>query len=83
VHSTDKQIFEPFYRSPSVRDAQIHGTGLGLPLARNIAEAMGGRLTVESKLGAGSVFTLRLPSVKAGSHPVASSTAGQDAVARK
>jgi signal transduction histidine kinase len=54
-------IFDPFYRSPVVAAAQIHGTGLGLPLAKNIAEAMGGRITVVSKLGVGSVFTLHLP----------------------
>jgi signal transduction histidine kinase len=54
-------IFDPFYRSPVVAAAQIHGTGLGLTLAKNIAEAMGGRLTVVSKLGVGSVFTLHLP----------------------
>lgn len=51
-------IFEPFYRSPSV--AQIHGTGLGLPLAKSIVEAMKGRLTVTSSPGRGSVFTLHL-----------------------
>jgi signal transduction histidine kinase len=54
-------IFDPFYRSPVVAAAQIHGTGLGLTLAKNIAEAMGGSLTVVSKLGVGSVFTLHLP----------------------
>ncbi len=54
-------IFEPFFRSPSVRAAQIHGTGLGLPLARSIAEAMKGRLEVESAPGRGSRFTLHLP----------------------
>jgi signal transduction histidine kinase len=55
------QIFKPFYRSPSVLDAQIHGTGLGLAVARRIAEAMDGRLTVASRVGAGSTFTLHLP----------------------
>jgi signal transduction histidine kinase len=54
-------IFEPFYRSAAVSDAQIHGAGLGLSLARDIAEAMGGRLTVISELGRGSSFTLHLP----------------------
>jgi len=54
-------IFEPFYRSPLVAAAQIHGTGLGLPLARSIAEAMKGELTVRSVPGRGSTFTLHLP----------------------
>ena len=54
-------IFEPFYRSASVTAAQIHGTGLGLPLAKSIAEAMQGRLTVASFPGKGSTFTLHLP----------------------
>jgi signal transduction histidine kinase len=57
-------IFEPFYRSPSVRAAQIHGTGLGLPLSKSIAEAMKGRLTVSSEPGRGSTFTLYLPCVE-------------------
>ena len=56
-----QRIFEPFYRSPAVTAAQIHGTGLGLPLAKRIAEAMGGKLTVSSEPGRGSSFTLHLP----------------------
>src|SRR5262249_36688106 len=55
-----KSIFEPFYRSPAVAESGIHGTGLGLPLARKIVEAMGGRLTAESEVGKGSVFTIHL-----------------------
>ena len=54
-------IFEPFYRSPSVKAAQIRGTGLGLSLSRSIAEAMNGRLAVTSVLGGGSTFTLSVP----------------------
>jgi signal transduction histidine kinase len=59
-------IFEPFYRSPSVTAAQIHGTGLGLPLAKSIVEAMKGRVTVKSAPGRGSTFTLHLPCME---HP--------------
>jgi len=53
-------IFEPFYRSAKSVDAQIHGTGLGLAVAKRIAEAMGGRLSVTSEVDVGSVFTLHL-----------------------
>jgi signal transduction histidine kinase len=56
-----EHIFEPFYRSPQVAAAQIRGTGLGLPLARSLAEAMSGSLTVESEEGKGSTFILHLP----------------------
>ncbi len=59
-----RHIFEPFYRSTAVATAQIRGTGLGLPTARSIAEAMGGKLSVQSKLGGGSTFTLHLPAAK-------------------
>jgi signal transduction histidine kinase len=53
-------IFEPFYRSPSVRLSQIHGTGLGLALAKQVAESMGGSLDVASRPGEGTTFTLSL-----------------------
>jgi signal transduction histidine kinase len=56
-----RHIFEPFYRSPKVVEAQIHGTGLGLTVAARIAEAMGGKLSVTSQVGVGSTFTLHLP----------------------
>ena len=55
-----KHIFDPFYRSPAVAGSNIHGTGLGLPLARTLIEAMRGRLTVESELGKGTKFTIHL-----------------------
>ena len=54
------RIFEPFYRSRSAHVAQIHGTGLGLAVARQIAEALGGSLAVTSTPGEGSTFTLTL-----------------------
>jgi signal transduction histidine kinase len=54
-------IFDPFYRSPKVSGVQIHGTGLGLSLARRIAETVHGRLSVVSEPAVGSAFTLHLP----------------------
>ena len=53
-------IFEPFFRSPSARRSQVHGTGLGLALAKQVAESMGGTLAVTSEPGRGSTFTLSL-----------------------
>lgn len=57
-------IFEPFYRGNAARASQIHGTGLGLSLAKEAVEAMGGKLRVSSRLGEGSSFTLHFPAVK-------------------
>ena len=55
------QIFEPFYRAKAAVSGQIHGTGLGLTIAKSLAEAMGGRISVTSEVGVGSTFTLHLP----------------------
>lgn len=54
------RIFEPFYRVHADA-AGPDGTGLGLALARSLAERSGGRLTVESEPGVGSRFRLSLP----------------------
>lgn len=59
-----RRIFEPFYRGTSAQDSQIHGTGLGLSLARRLARAMRGEIRVESELGKGSSFTLTLPAAE-------------------
>lgn len=53
-------IFRRFYRSDSSRP-QNGESGLGLAIARSIAEAHGGTLTVESELGEGATFTVRIP----------------------
>lgn len=44
-----------------LEDADVSGVGLGLYLARNLMERMGGRISVESEVGRGSIFTLHLP----------------------
>jgi two-component system phosphate regulon sensor histidine kinase PhoR len=56
-----KRVFEKFYRAPSHESRLIAGTGLGLTLVAHIANAHGGRVEVESALGAGSTFCLVIP----------------------
>lgn len=56
-----KHIFEPFYRADNVTDEQISGNGLGLSLVKQIVEAHGGEIEVESEVDKGSKFTLRIP----------------------
>ncbi len=53
--------FTKFYRVDNSERRQIGGTGLGLAVAKEIAEAHGGTLGFESELGAGSAFTVTLP----------------------
>ena len=55
------RIFEEFTQVEHRLQAQVRGTGLGLPLSRRLAELLGGTLTVESQPGIGSTFTLRVP----------------------
>ena len=55
------QIFQPFYRGLEAQAKALHGTGLGLSMTKEIIEAMGGKITVESEPERGSAFTLHLP----------------------
>jgi signal transduction histidine kinase len=54
-------IFDPFYRGADAVARQAHGNGLGLSLVRRIIVAHGGRVTVTTRAGAGSAFTIALP----------------------
>lgn len=63
-----ERVFEPFVQVDSSLSRRREGTGLGLPLSRRLTEAHGGRLTVRSALGFGSVFTATFPVAGAIAH---------------
>ena len=54
------KVFEPFAREADGRISNIQGTGLGMPISRNIVRMMGGDIRVQSKLGVGSRFTVTM-----------------------
>jgi two-component system sensor histidine kinase SenX3 len=56
-----ERIFERFYRVDPARSRQTGGTGLGLAIVKHVTTKHGGEVTVWSKEGSGSTFTLRLP----------------------
>ena len=58
-----KEIFNPFVQGSTDTAIQYGGTGLGLTITKEFIELMGGTLQVESKLGKGSQFTVKLPLV--------------------
>jgi PAS domain S-box-containing protein len=55
------RVFERFYRTATARKANTQGTGLGLAIVKEIVDLHGGSVTVKSKPGQGSTFTVRLP----------------------
>ena len=68
------RIFERFYRVDRARSRETGGTGLGLAIVRHVASNHRGEVTVESIEGAGSTFTLSLPSVSGGHSAATAST---------
>jgi signal transduction histidine kinase len=55
-------VFEPFIRGTAAREAQLRGSGLGLSLVREMVQAHGGTVALDSEPGCGAVFTVKLPS---------------------
>ena len=55
------RLFQPFMQAESSTTKRFGGTGLGLAITKHLAELMGGSVTVESELGRGTTFTVRLP----------------------
>lgn len=62
--SEQQTIFDKFVRGEAAKTANVQGTGVGLAMARQIVTAHGGRISVVSQPGQGSVFTVSLPAAK-------------------
>jgi signal transduction histidine kinase len=57
-------LWKEFYRASNARGSEIQGTGLGLSIVRRLVTGFGGLVSVSSKLGQGTIFTVGLPIVK-------------------
>ncbi|MDW8368590.1 MAG: ATP-binding protein, partial [Abditibacteriales bacterium] len=65
------RIFERFYRVDPGRSRQVGGTGLGLSIVRHLVQRMGGSVSVDSQIGTGTTFTIRLRAADEGERPSA------------
>jgi signal transduction histidine kinase/CheY-like chemotaxis protein len=65
------RLFQEFGQVPNRLQSRVRGTGLGLSLSKRLAELLGGTVGVESELGAGSTFWLRIPATLPGHTPKA------------
>ena len=59
--SQQSRIFERFYRVDKARSRELGGTGLGLSIVKHLTQVFGGSVGVDSQVGEGSTFTVRLP----------------------
>jgi len=73
-----ERIWERFYRVDRARSRDTGGTGLGLAIVRHVAQAHGGEVTVQSREGEGSTFTLHIPLANGAARGIAETTLTED-----
>ena len=61
-----QKLFTKFYRTSAARDNAVQGTGLGLVIVKAIIEQHGGSVSLSSKVGEGTTFTIHLPTIESG-----------------